>query len=468
MTGKNAPSVRRPLASSETHSIDFVPLDERYGSPWRLFTLWFSANFQIAALVVGCLGVAAGLSLAWSCVAIVIGVLLGTVFMAAHSAQGPHLGIPQMIQSRAQFGVFGAGLPLLVFVFANILFAAANAIMMRDAVQQLLPIGGTVAIVLFGAVTLVISYFGYELIHRVGFYLTIASGALFALTLVLVSSHPLPESMTALHVKSLKPAAFMLIVTQATSWALGYGPFVADYSRYLPATIRTSTTFWFTYCGNALGAGCIMVLGAVLASVFPGDLPDMALTIAKLFGSFGQIALIVIVLGVLQMNVLCAYSSFMSGVTIFTGFSGVKVLNRTARLCSILAVTTAATIAAVASQHRFNTFFSDTLIAQVYLIVPWSAVNLVDYYWIARGRYSVPDIYDADGIYGRVNWRTLGIYGIAIIAQIPFMDLSFYRGPIAQLIGADVAWIAALVIPTALYACFASGTRPLRIKASAK
>jgi len=28
--------------------------------------------------------------------------------MAAHSAQGPQLGIPQMIQSRAQFGVLGA------------------------------------------------------------------------------------------------------------------------------------------------------------------------------------------------------------------------------------------------------------------------------------------------------------------------------------------------------------------------
>ena len=36
----------------------------------------------------------------WSLVAIVAGVLVGTFFMAFHSAQGPQLGLPQMIQSR--------------------------------------------------------------------------------------------------------------------------------------------------------------------------------------------------------------------------------------------------------------------------------------------------------------------------------------------------------------------------------
>jgi NCS1 family nucleobase:cation symporter-1 len=46
-----------------------------------------------------------GASLFWSVLAIVVGVLVGTLFMAFHSAQGPQLGLPQMIQSRRQFGV---------------------------------------------------------------------------------------------------------------------------------------------------------------------------------------------------------------------------------------------------------------------------------------------------------------------------------------------------------------------------
>lgn len=71
----------------ENRSIEFIPHNERYGTPRRLFTIWFSANMQVTALVVGTLGIVAGMSLAWTLVALVIGNVIGTVFMAAHSAQ---------------------------------------------------------------------------------------------------------------------------------------------------------------------------------------------------------------------------------------------------------------------------------------------------------------------------------------------------------------------------------------------
>ncbi len=248
---------------------------------------------------------------------------------------------------------------------------------------------------------------------------------------------------------------YMLMVTQAASWTLGYGPYVADYSRYLPHDVGTSTTFWYTYIGNVLGAGFIMLLGAALAAAFPSDLSDTSLTISRLFGPLGGLALIIMILGVLEMNVLNIYSGFMSGVTVFTGFAGVQQLSRSMRFTVMALITAAATAAAVASQERFATFFSDTLIAQVYFIVPWSAINLVDYYWTKRGQYSVPDIYNAAGIYGRFNRLTLSLYGIAIVAQLPFMDMSFYHGPIARRIGADIAWIPALIVPAVLYGILA-------------
>jgi nucleobase:cation symporter-1, NCS1 family len=53
----------------------------------------------------------------------VLGVLVGTLFMAFHSAQGPQLGLPQMIQSRPQFGYIGA---LLVWLFAYVQYAEFN------------------------------------------------------------------------------------------------------------------------------------------------------------------------------------------------------------------------------------------------------------------------------------------------------------------------------------------------------
>jgi hypothetical protein len=36
-----------------------------------------------------------------------LGIMFGTIFMAFHGSQGPEMGLPQMIQSRAQFGYRG-------------------------------------------------------------------------------------------------------------------------------------------------------------------------------------------------------------------------------------------------------------------------------------------------------------------------------------------------------------------------
>src|SRR3954469_25343422 len=114
---------RGRFAGLGVRSIDYVPLSERHGKLWHLGPLWFMSNAQIATLAVGVLGVTTGGNLIWSLLAILTGVLFGTFFMAFHSAQGPQLGLPQMIQSRPQFGYMGA---LLVWLFAYVQYAGFN------------------------------------------------------------------------------------------------------------------------------------------------------------------------------------------------------------------------------------------------------------------------------------------------------------------------------------------------------
>src|SRR5207237_6759906 len=92
----------------EKRSIDYVPLAERHGKVWHLWPVWFSGDAHLATLAVGVLGISLGGNLLWTAVAVVAGCLLGTFFMAFHSTQGPQLGLPQMIQSRPQFGYRGA------------------------------------------------------------------------------------------------------------------------------------------------------------------------------------------------------------------------------------------------------------------------------------------------------------------------------------------------------------------------
>ena len=96
-----------PAREIERRSIDWVPEDERHGRLWHQMPLWFLGNFQYFSIPIGFIGPALGLSLVWTIVAGVSGIFVGTLFMAFHATQGPRLGLPQMIQSRAQFGYRG-------------------------------------------------------------------------------------------------------------------------------------------------------------------------------------------------------------------------------------------------------------------------------------------------------------------------------------------------------------------------
>ena len=112
----------------ERRTIDVVPDDERHGSPRSQFTLWFGANMQITAIVDGALAVVFGADALWAIVGLLIGNVFGGTVMALHSAQGPRLGLPQMISSRAQFGVLGAVLPLVLVVLMYLGFAATGSV----------------------------------------------------------------------------------------------------------------------------------------------------------------------------------------------------------------------------------------------------------------------------------------------------------------------------------------------------
>jgi hypothetical protein len=92
----------------EHRSIDYVLIAERHGKVSDLWPMWFSGEAHLAAVASGVVGAALGSNFIWMSIAVILGCALGTFFMAFHSTQGPQLGLPQMIQSRPQFGYIGA------------------------------------------------------------------------------------------------------------------------------------------------------------------------------------------------------------------------------------------------------------------------------------------------------------------------------------------------------------------------
>src|SRR5579863_6763461 len=152
-------------ASIEVRSIDYVPDEERHGGLASQFTLWLAANLQITAVVTGALAVVFGGDVFWSLIALFIGQLVGGAVMALHAAQGPQLGLPQMISSRVQFGIYGANIPIVAVCLMYIGFSASGCVLAGQAIGQLLSVNDGIGIVVFSCFIVIVTVFGYRLIH---------------------------------------------------------------------------------------------------------------------------------------------------------------------------------------------------------------------------------------------------------------------------------------------------------------
>ncbi|ANZ18263.1 cytosine permease [Streptomyces noursei] len=446
----------------ERRSIDVVPDDERHGSAVNQFTLWLGANLQITAVVTGALAVVFGANAFWALIGLLLGNLAGGAVMALHSAQGPRLGLPQMITSRAQFGVRGAVVPLALVIVMYIGFFASGSVLAGQAVGELTHLGGTAGIVLFAAVTALAATVGYRLVHLLGK----VAGLVCALAFVYLGVRLLQRADLAalLHDHGFGAPVFLLAVSLSASWQLAFGPYVADYSRYLPRHTSTRATFWWTFAGSVLGAQWSMAFGALAAAAAPGAFVGHEVGYVVGLGGSGLIAsflYLVIALGKLTINILNTYGGFMSLVTSVTGFRGPgapgadgggRALSPRGRAAYIAGIMVAGTAVALLGKDSFLASFKDFLLFLLTFFTPWSAINLVDYYLISKERYDVPALSDPAGRYGAWNVRALTVYAVGVLAQLPFLATAFYTGPlVAPLGGADVSWLVGLAVPAALY-----------------
>ncbi|MDI3402389.1 purine-cytosine permease family protein [Streptomyces cavernicola] len=437
----------------EQHSIDVVPDAERHGTAFSQFTLWLGANLQITAVVTGALAVVFGGGAFWSIVGLLVGNLLGGAVMALHSAQGPRLGLPQMISSRAQFGVRGAVVPLALVIVMYVGFFASGSVLAGQAVGELTHLGDTTGIIVFALATAVTAAVGYRLIHTLGRIASVVCALAFVyLGIRLVER---ADVSALLADRAFDLPLFLLAVSLSASWQLAFGPYVADYSRYLPRTTSGRATFWWTLAGSALGSQWSMAFGALAAASAGGAFVDNQVGYVIGLGGAGLIAsflYFVIALGKLTINVLNTYGGFMSLVTGISGFRGQRTLSPRGRAAYIAGIMIAGTAVALLGKDSFLSSFKDFLLFLLTAFTPWSAINLVDYYLIAKERYDLPALSDPHGRYGAWRGKALTVYGIGLLVQLPFLVTGFYTGPlVAPLGGTDISWIVGLGVPAALY-----------------
>ncbi len=445
----------------ESKSIDYIGLHERHGRAVDQAPFWFLGNFHFFTIAIGFVGPSMGLGFGYTAFAGAAGILFGTLFVAFHAAQGAELGLPQMIQSRAQFGFRGVVLVLIGTLFTFVGFNVANGVITAHGLHAILGWHEGLVIVTTTLIGGLLAIYGHDWLHRIFKWCFLICMPLYTLLTIAIlvgripASHPLPGSFGWV--------AFLGQFAASASYNITYAPSVSDYSRYLPRTTKPRAIIAAVYVGASSSAIWLIALGAWLATRLGAADGLVALYDAgnAIFAGFGVVLALASVTALVATMGLNAYSGML---TVVTALSSLFQLRATARLrlYSVLALTVATMVLAFSVDTNSIALVFGVLTIMLYLLVPWTAINLVDYFFVRRGRYAITQFFLPHGLYGAWNARGLGAYLLGFAAALPFFVVAdLYTGPAAKLLGGvDVGWLVGLLVSGGTYLWFSRSFDP--------
>lgn len=444
---KQAPApITGTFKTFEQEHIMPIPENKRTGTNWSIFAIWLSLNMMPLAVVTGAVATGSlGLPLGWSFAAVLAGNIIGAFGAALHASQGPTLGIPQMLQARAQFGYLGASVFAFIAFIMFMGFFSSILLVAKDALAEVLPdFNGTVAIIVFALIGIVLCVFGYDLLRKTMVWLSILIGIAVAVSMVMLAVQP--DALTARDDATMTPEGFFAMLAIGIVWQLAYAPYVSDYSRYLPKDTGPKTAFWSTYFGLVLSSVFVMGLGVLLGAISP-DNPLGAL--GSVLGPIGLVVLIIFAVSSALINGVELYSAVMNALTVLQSNFKTRITTKV-RVWTTIVSGAVATAIAVLGQGDFMTMFIGFLDLLLYVLIPWSAINLVDFFVIQKGHYDITAMFDpTGGEYGKWNVVGLVSYGIGLLAQLPFMDIAMFTGPLAGTI--NISWLVGFVLTAIVF-----------------
>jgi len=397
----------RPL-QVETNGINVISDAERKGVPRQLFWPWFGANISVFALSYGSFGLSFGVSFWQALIAGLLGIALSFLLCGFIALAGKRGSAPTMVLSRAPFGVRGNTLPTLVAWLVNVGWETVLTILATLATATVFDRLGwsagtptkVIALVVVAALIIAGGVMGFDLIMRMQAVITVVTGVLTVVYIVLVLDKIHWSTVSAAPAGSTQQVlgCFVLFLT---GFGLGWVVMAADYSRYLPRRASSRGVIGWTAFGGAIAPMVLLVFGLLLAG--SSDELSSAIgadPIGALAGELDTWALvpflIVVVLGLVGGAVLDIYSS---GLALLT--AGLRVPRPAAAFLDGV-IMVAGSIYVVFFADNFFLQFQGFLITLGVPVAAWCGVMLADIL-LRRRDYAEPDLFDPRGRYGSVR-----------------------------------------------------------------
>jgi nucleobase:cation symporter-1, NCS1 family len=399
----------------EAHGMEPIPETARYGSVSRVFTVWFTPNLVPAAFFIGTLVTLDFLKLGFltSILAILVGNVVGSYFVALLSTMGPKLGLAQMPAARLPFGK-SIVVPGVLNWLSTIGWDGINSVFGAIAITILIPaLPFWAALLLIIGVQALLGIVGYEAIHTFEKWMAIVLGVMFAILTISILGQA-DTSLTDGFDGADQIGAFIAYVAIVASFVLAWSLYASDYSRYLAPTTDTRKVFWYTLAGMAIASGWLEILGLLVATKATGG--ESSDTIFTVLGGSGNViamlAMVAIAIGTIAVNAMNDYTGSLS-----LQAAGLKI----PRVYSAAAVAVLGFLFTLYLQYNgeFAGNFINFILFISYWISPFVGVVLAD--WWLRGRQADPwSIVD----FAKLPAGTVALVALVVgfVVGIPFQN----------------------------------------------
>jgi len=435
----------------ELNSTNLIAENERRGSARDLFWPWCGANVSLLALSYGSFFLGFGISFWQATFAAIAGTVLSFLLVGFSSLAGKKSNATTMVLSRAAFGVKGNVLPgaltyLLLVGWETVLVSLAT-LATGTVFERVGNVDRNIAMIIgfliAVSLTLIGGVLGFSVIMKLQKYLTLITIFLtlgyIVLTIDIVKWSALMDGPSG-PIQSFVGA----LIFGITGIGLGWVNAAADYSRYLPRTVKSASVVGWTVLGASIVPIVLVIYGAALSA------SDKKLSEAIAMDPIGALTTLlptwylvlfslVAILGLVGGAILDLYSSGLTLVSL-----GVPIKRHVAAVIDGILMLFG-TIYIVWIAENFFIPFQGFLITLGVPVAAWSAIFVTDVL-LRKKSYNEKDLFSAEGIYGSVNWSSIACVGVATVIGWGFVTNSFaswlsWQGYFLGFIGGkDGAW----------------------------
>jgi NCS1 nucleoside transporter family len=428
----------------EQRGIERVPEDERTDTNGivKVGTMWLATNMVVTSFAVGALATPVfALGFVDTILTIFFFNILGAIPVAFFSTFGPVFGLRQMVLSRFYFGYHGVKIISMFNILSSIGWSCVNTIVgaqLLHAVNHNVP--GYGGILILAAATLLVSLFGYKVIHAYEFWSWIPS---FIVMLIILGefAHSGAYSDLPMGVGTSEAASVLSFAASVFGFATSWVTYAADYTCYQPTTTSSPFVFLSSLCGLLFPLLFTQMLGAAImtASISQptyatgyADAGMGGLLAAVLFpplGGFGKFCLVVLALSTVACNCPNMYSVSLS----------MQMMGRWSARVPRFVWTLSATIAYVAisipGYSHFESVLENFMLIIAYWIAIYEGVSLTEHFLFKRSIAGYrPAIYDTPALLppgtAAISASCVGAAGAVLgMAQV------WFTGPIGKMVG---------------------------------